>query len=137
LLSEEAKHLQELFTPVGEALVTFSCLLAVGVGCVLEPFLEEIFVFLEDEILSENGVGFVETLVGQSFSECFADASQIWKISIVNLMNYGISSSKQAISGNPEIRLSPVHAFSPIGSATKLRCFCDVLDMFEQLIVII
>lgn len=25
---------------------------------------------------------------------------------------------------------SPVTGFSPIGSATKLRCFCDVLDIF-------
>lgn len=48
--------LQELFTPVVEALVAVGRLLAVGADGVLHPLLEQLGVFLENQVLAENRV---------------------------------------------------------------------------------
>ncbi len=43
--------LQELVTPVTEALVTIACLLAVGAGVVLQPVNEQVLILLQNEKL--------------------------------------------------------------------------------------
>lgn len=52
-----ANYLQELFTPVIETLITVGSLLTVGIDRVLEPFLEQVSVLLQNQELTENCVG--------------------------------------------------------------------------------
>lgn len=49
--------LQELFAPIVQALIAVGRLLAVGADGVLHPLLEQLGVFLENQVLAENRVG--------------------------------------------------------------------------------
>lgn len=48
--------LQELLTPIVEALIAVGRLFRVGVYGILEPLFEELGIFFEDKILAENCV---------------------------------------------------------------------------------
>lgn len=69
--------LQELLAPITQALITVGGLFGVCVACVLHPVLEQLRVFLQDQILAENGVGFVKAGCFQALAQRFADTGQI------------------------------------------------------------
>lgn len=56
-IASRGTSLQELFAPVVQALVAVGRLLAVGADGVLHPLLEQLGVFLENQVLAENRVG--------------------------------------------------------------------------------
>lgn len=49
-------NLQELFAPVVQALIAVGRLFGVGLAGVLHPFAKQLRVFLQDQVLAENGV---------------------------------------------------------------------------------
>ena len=72
-----ALSLEELVTPVTEALVAVGGLLVVGSGEVLYPFNEQVLVLFEEEELTEDNVGLVKSLALEPLAEHLADASQV------------------------------------------------------------
>lgn len=49
--------LQELFTPIVQALVAIGCLLGISVARFLHPLFEQLHVLLQHQKLAQNGVG--------------------------------------------------------------------------------
>lgn len=49
--------LQELFAPIVQTLIAIGRLFRVGCAGVLHPFAEQLRVFFQDQVLTENGVG--------------------------------------------------------------------------------
>merc|ERR1719219_1454840 len=83
--------LEELITPVRQALVTVSTLLGISSGQILDPFHEQILVLLQEKKLPQHDVSHIEALALQSFPQHISDTGQVRHGLLAHRLRYKVT----------------------------------------------